>query len=64
MAWVDFRKVYNLVSHAWMIKALKLIELASNAIALLKSAMIDWETKLISRNINLGEANINRVIFL
>ena len=59
MAWVDFRKVYNLVSHAWMIKALKLIELASNAIALLKSAMIDWETKLISRNINLGEANIN-----
>ena len=41
MAWVDFRKVYNLVSHAWMIKALKLIELASNAIALLKSAMID-----------------------
>ena len=64
MAWVDFRKVYNLVSHAWMIKALKLMELASNAIALLKSAMIDWETKLISRNINLGEANINRVIFL
>ena len=59
MAWVDFRKVYNLVSHAWMIKALKLIELASNAIVLLKSAMIDWETKLISRNINLGEANIN-----
>ena len=59
MAWVYFRKVYNLVSHAWMIKALKLIELASNAIALLKSAMIDWETKLISRNINLGEANIN-----
>ena len=59
MAWVDFRKVYNLVSHAWMIKALKLIELASNAIALLKSAMIDWETKSISGNINLGEANIN-----
>ena len=59
MAWVDFRKVYNLVSHAWMIKALKLIGLASNAIALLKSAMIDWETKSISGNINLGEANIN-----
>ena len=48
MAWVDFSKVYDMVPHAWIIKALKLIVAALNVIALLKSTMIDWKTELIS----------------
>ena len=41
MAWVDFRKSYDMVAHVWMIKALKLIGAASNVIELLKSTMTD-----------------------
>ena len=41
MAWVDFRKAYDMAAHVWMIKALKLIGAASNVIALLKSTMTD-----------------------
>ena len=56
MAWVDFRKTYVLVHYAWIIKALKLIaHLSPNVIALLKSTMVDWKTKLIPGDINLGE---------
>ena len=62
MAWVDFRKAYDMIPHAWIIKALKLIGAAPNVIALLKSTMIDWKTELISGDINLGEVNINRSI--
>ena len=46
-----------------MIKTLKLIEATPNVIALLKSTMIDWKTELVSEDINLGELNINRVIY-
>ena len=64
MAWVDFRKAWTMVPYAWIIKALKLIgHLSPNAIALLKSAMVDLKTELISGDIDLGEVNINRGIF-
>ena len=45
MAWVDFRKAYDMVPHAWIIKALKLIGAAPNVIAHPKSTMIDWKTE-------------------
>ena len=63
MVWVDFRRAYDVVPHAWIIKALKLIGAAPNVTALLKLTMIDWRTELISGDINLGEVNINRGIF-
>ena len=63
MAWVDFRKAYDMVPHVWIIKALKLIGAALNVIAFLKSTMIDWKTELISGDINFGEVNTNRGIF-
>ena len=44
MAWVNYRKAYDVVPHAWIIKDLKLIGVAPNVIALLKSTMIDWKT--------------------
>ena len=63
MAWVDFKKGYDMVPHTWIIKGLKLIGAAPNVIALLKSTMIDWESELTSGDINLGEVNIKRGIF-
>ena len=63
VAWVDFRKTYDIVPHAWKIKALKLIDAKPKAIALLSSTIIDWKTELIPEAINLGEENITRGIF-
>ena len=63
MAWIDFRKAYDMVPHAWIIKALKLIGAAPNVIVLLKSTMIDSKTELTSGEVNLGEVNIDQEIF-
>ena len=63
IAWIDFRKAYDMVPQAWITKALKLIRAAPGVIALLKSSMTDWKTELISGDINLGEVKINRGIF-
>ena len=63
MAWVDFRKTYDIVPHAWKIKALKPRSAKPKAIALLSSTMIDWKTELIPEDINLGEENITWGIF-
>ena len=63
MAWVDFRKAYDVVPHTWIIKDLKLIGAATSIIALLKSTIIVWKTELISGQINLSEVNINQGIF-
>ena len=52
-----------MVPHAWIIKALKLIDTAPNVITFLKSTMIDWKTEIISDDINLGEMNVSRGIF-
>ena len=41
MAWLDFRKAYDMVPHVWIIKTLKPIGAAPNVIALLKSTMIN-----------------------
>ena len=41
MAWLDFRKAYDMVPHAWIIKTLKLIGTAPNVIALLESTMVN-----------------------
>ena len=46
-----------------MIKALKLIDAASNVIALLKSTLIDRKTELILGRISVGEVNINKDTF-
>ena len=64
MAWIDFRKPYDMVPHAWIIKALKWIGTAPNNIAQLNPTMIDWKAELISGDINLCEVNINQGIFL
>ena len=63
MVWVDFRKAYNMVPHAWIIKALKLGGVAHNVSAFLKSTMTDWKTELISGDIYLDEVILTEAYF-
>ena len=48
MAWIDFRKAYDMVPHSWMLKSLDLIGAPRNVIELLKNSMKDWKTKFFS----------------
>ena len=59
MAWIDFRKAYDTVSHSWMIKWLELVGAAKNIVDLLEETMKNWKTNLICINTDLGAVKIN-----
>ena len=63
MAWIDFRKAYDMVPHSWMLKSLDLIGTPRNVIDLLKNSMKNWKKNLFSGESPLEAVNINRGIF-
>ena len=63
MAWIYFRKAYDMVLHSRMIKSLELVGAAKNIVNLLKETMKNWKTNLICSNAALGAKKITRDIF-
>ena len=63
MAWIDFRKAYDMIPHSWILKTLELVETARNIIELLRRGMQSWRTVLFSGENKLGKVNIKRDIF-
>ena len=63
MAWIDFRKAYDMVPHSWILKTLDLVGTAGNIIELLKRSMQSWRTVLFSGKNKLGKVNIRLGIF-
>ena len=63
MAWIDYRKAYDLVPHTWLLKCTNLFGIASNMVSLLKNSMNMWRTDLTSGKHVFGEVRIKRRIF-
>ncbi len=63
MAWIDFRKTYDMVPHSWILETLKLTGIASNVQRLVRVSIANWKTVLTSNGQTLGEAKIQRGIF-
>ena len=63
MAWIDFRKAYDMIPHSWILKTLELVETARSIIELLRRGMQSWRTVLFSGENKLGKVNIKRDIF-
>ena len=47
---VDYKKAYDMVSHHWMIKAMKMVGIANNIKNLFKDRKEIWRTEMIARN--------------
>ena len=62
MAWVDYKKAYDMVPHSWILKTLEITKVAGNIIAFLSNSMNKWETRLTANGKELS-AKINRGIF-
>ena len=58
MAWVDYKKAYDMVSHSWIIQCLDLFGVAENIKRLLVNSMEKWKVMLCSGNSELGEVEI------
>ena len=63
MAWVDYRKAYDMLPHSWICESLDLVKVAKNMSRLVKGSMGDWRTVLTANGETLGEVRIRRGIF-
>ena len=63
VAWVDFRKAYDSLSHEWTFKCLHMFGVASNSQKLLLHAFSCFETEITFEDINIGHVKIKRGIY-
>ena len=63
MAWIDYRKAFDMVPHTWIIECLRIYGAADNLVTLLSNTMNHWKTTLTASGTTLSEVNIRRGIF-
>ena len=45
MAWIDYKKAFDMVPHSWIIESLKLAQLAPNVVDFVGRSMKSWSTE-------------------
>ena len=63
MAWVNYKKAYDMVSQSWLLDVVKMMGVADNVRSLLEASMRNWKTELSADGKSLGVVNIKRRIF-
>ena len=63
MAWIDYKKAYDMVSHTWIMECLDMVGVADAVKRLLGESMKTWRTNLTANDDNLGKVCIRRGIF-
>ena len=63
VAWIDYKKVFDLLPHRWITKSLEMLGVSCNIRQFLKTAMSSWNTLLTVNGQILGQVNIRRGIF-
>ena len=63
MAWIDYRKVYNMIPHNWISEFLEVFGVAENPKNFLVRSMNKWTLKLMSNGVSSGNVEIRRGIF-
>ncbi|XP_047501185.1 uncharacterized protein LOC125047118 [Penaeus chinensis] len=55
MAWIDYKKAYDMVPHSWILKCLEIVGGAKNMITVISNSMVNWKTVLTSEEQILGK---------
>ena len=63
MAWIDYKKAYDIMPYSWILKCLEMVGAAKNMISILTNSMVKWKTVLTSAAMALGQVDIRRGIF-
>ena len=63
MAWIDYKKAYDMVPHSWIIECLDLFGAAENIKSLFVNSMEKWKVMLCSGDSELGKVEIKQGIF-
>ena len=63
VAWIDYRKAYEMVPHSWIQKCMEAFGVAVNVRSFVNASMKQWNTELTAGNQRLGNVKIRRGIF-
>ena len=63
MAWIDYKKAYDMVPHSWIIIRLKMYKISHGVINFIDKTMKTWKVELTARGRSLPEEKIQRGIF-
>ena len=63
MAWIDYRKAYDLAPHSWVNECMEMFEIAEKLRTFLQKTMQQWRLSLKANGEDLGEVNVKRGIF-
>ena len=63
MAWIDYKKAYDIVSQRWIINCLKMYKISHEVIKFIEKAMKTWRVELTAGGRSLAETKIQRGIF-
>ena len=63
MAWVDYKKAYDMIPHSWIIESLKLANVADNIVNFIERSMKSWNINLSSNGEFLANVEVKRGIF-
>ena len=53
MAWIDFKRAYDMVPHSWIKECLDLVRVAESVKTLLVNGMGKWRVMLCAENLEL-----------
>ena len=63
MAWIDYKKAYDMIPHSWILESLGLVQVSENIVEFIRKSMKNWNTNLTSCGEYLANVNIRRGIF-
>ena len=63
LAWIDYKKSYDMVPHSWIINSLKMYKISHEAINFIDKTMKTWRVELTAGGRSLTETKIQRGIF-
>ena len=54
MAWIDYKKAFDMVPHSWILECLQMFGCANNVLKFLSTSMENWQCKLFCSDEELG----------
>ena len=63
MAWIDYRKAYDMIPHSWISECIEVFREAENTKKFVENSMNNWKLELASKGVYLLNLEIRRGIF-
>ena len=63
IAWIDYKKAYDMAPHSWIINSLKMYKISDEIINFIDKTMKTWRVELTAGGRKLAETKIQRGFF-